>query len=727
MKRIPLLLTLALLLLLFIFFPSQTISGKVKVWHHTSPKHYEKAKFTNVVLSDQGVVRLSRKLHLLADLGAMHIWDLAEDRKGNLYAATGDEGKLFRITPKGKVSVVFDSSDSQILCLTTGKDGAIYAGTGPTGNVVKIHPNGRARIIAENVGSYVWSLVENPGSNTLFAGTGPDGKIYEITPQGKVTAFYDTRKGHVLCLDRDEEGRLYAGTDKGGLVFRISPRGKGFVLYSAPQSEVRTLLVTANGVYAGTSTPGSRNGETRVVEGRRFTSSSLKGKSATPLTKASRPKGKGLKAVKVSRTSTAFATSQKKESKTKPAPSAPNPVAGENSLFRIASDGTVREIFRQKTMILSMLPGRGNLLIGTGMKGQLFQVDEQTRECIEVARLPNGQIHRLLTRKDGTVVLATGDPGKIFVLDKENAAEGSIVSDVLDAKILSKWGATTWRANLPDQTKISVAFRSGNVEVPDETWSDWSKEFFDPDGTTIPCPTARFLQYRVTLETNNPRQSPSLQTISLRYRTTNHAPEVTEITVPDLDGEDLEDPRKLEIKWKATDPNEDELSYDLFVRKKEWKSWVCLDRGITKTSYEWDAETMPTGWYQVKVVASDRENNNKNEALEAFRNSRSFPVSHVPPKVSVRVLRTAKKGAVVEAIGSDPLLRLTKAKYSLNGKDWKAVFPVDGLFDSKKETIRFQLQDLEPGNHVVVLRVQDAAGNVGVGDVVFAVGKQREQ
>ena len=57
----------------------------------------------------------------------------------------------------------------------------------------------------------------------------------------------------------------------------------------------------------------------------------------------------------------------------------------------------------------------------------------------------------------------------------------------------------------------------------------------------------------------------------------------------------------------------------------------------------------------------------------------------------------------------------------VNGKKWINVFPSDGLFDSKEETFRVKTESLKPGTYVVVLRVQDAAGNVGSGDVVFTV------
>ena len=87
-------------------------------------------------------------------------------------------------------------------------------------------------------------------------------------------------------------------------------------------------------------------------------------------------------------------------------------------------------------MILSLAAWHGpNLLVGTGMQGQLFDVNPITKERSEIARLEASTIHAILKRKDGTVVLGTGDPGKIYVLEDQYADKGTILSDVLDAKM----------------------------------------------------------------------------------------------------------------------------------------------------------------------------------------------------------------------------------------------------------------------------------------------------
>jgi hypothetical protein len=259
------------------------------------------------------------------------------------------------------------------------------------------------------------------------------------------------------------------------------------------------------------------------------------------------------------------------------------------------------------------------------------------------------------------------------------------------------------------------------VAEPDDTWSDWCPEQADPDEAVIAAPPARFLQYRVTLATDNASVTPALHGLTLRYMTTNQAPEVTSVEVPDLDAVNLENPKKFKLKWNATDANEDELTYNLFVRKDGWNSWVLLDEDQDKKEFDWDTTTMPSGVYQLKVTASDRRDNAAEDALTGERISAPFVVSHTPPVVHLTAVPTSEGHTVIEATAKHPLARLTGASLSVNGGKWANLFPTDGLFDSKSETFRFQTDALKPGVYVAVLRVKDAAGNTGSGDVVFTV------
>src|SRR5438105_1062380 len=115
-------LTSALLLL------SDADAAKVKVWHQYQQSHFDKAKFKDAVVTSEGVLRLSRGVKPFAGLDVGNVWDLVEDAKGNLYAATGDEGKLYRIAADGKATVVHTSKDSHIFSLVATPDGSVYAG-----------------------------------------------------------------------------------------------------------------------------------------------------------------------------------------------------------------------------------------------------------------------------------------------------------------------------------------------------------------------------------------------------------------------------------------------------------------------------------------------------------------------------------------------------------------------------------------------------------------------
>src|SRR5438094_9171591 len=126
--------TLSLTLLLLAASPAA--AGKVKLWQTVAPADYDRAALRGAAVSSEGAVRLARRLAPLPGVEAAHVWDVVEDKAGNLFAATGDEGKVYKVTPAGEVGVAYAGPDSQVLCLAVGGDGAVYAGTGPGGRIV---------------------------------------------------------------------------------------------------------------------------------------------------------------------------------------------------------------------------------------------------------------------------------------------------------------------------------------------------------------------------------------------------------------------------------------------------------------------------------------------------------------------------------------------------------------------------------------------------------------
>ena len=209
-----------------------------------------------------------------------------------------------------------------------------------------------------------------------------------------------------------------------------------------------------------------------------------------------------------------------------------------------------------------------------------------------------------------------------------------------------------------------------------------------------------------------------IQPVLLALSNDQSSPEITSLEVPDLQTKDIDNAKKLKIRWNATDPNDDELTYNIYCKKEGWKDWVLLEENQEKNLYDWDTTGMPSGLYQIKIVASDRKDNAAEDALSAERISAPVPVTHLPPNVTVKLVGIENGAAIIEASASDGYVRLTEASFAVDGKRWINVFPTDGLFDSKTETFRFKTDALRPGTHVLVVRVQ-RRGNVGSGDLVI--------
>jgi hypothetical protein len=72
-------------------------------------------------------------------------------------------------------------------------------------------------------------------------------------------------------------------------------------------------------------------------------------------------------------------------------------------------------------------------------------------------------------------------------------------------------------------------------------------------------------------------------------------------------------------------------------------------------------------------------------------------------------------GANVEVVfrASDATSIIRRAEYQVDGGAWKAVFPADGIADSKREEFRVTAPVIDGKSHVVALRVFDANANVG--------------
>lgn len=116
---------------------------------------------------------------------------------------------------------------------------------------------------------------------------------------------------------------------------------------------------------------------------------------------------------------------------------------------------------------------------------------------------------------------AVGDIGTIYYFGNNStyASSGTFLSSILNTdKVTTSFQSLFWSESLPSGTDITIATRSGNTSTPDGSWSAWSSEVLDANGSANDAPDARYLQYRATLTTSDGAVTPALEDITLTYK-----------------------------------------------------------------------------------------------------------------------------------------------------------------------------------------------------------------
>jgi hypothetical protein len=98
------------------------------------------------------------KASVFYDPKQAYIWAMEFLPNGDLAVATGVDGKLFRVTPKGEGKVLFDSPETHLRCLAVKKDGTLLAGGSAKGRIYEIRPDGGAHALYDSPLSEISSI-----------------------------------------------------------------------------------------------------------------------------------------------------------------------------------------------------------------------------------------------------------------------------------------------------------------------------------------------------------------------------------------------------------------------------------------------------------------------------------------------------------------------------------------------------------------------------------------
>ena len=711
------------------------------VWEIDGYQDFLRGRMSGLSITPDGRLMLGPKLDTFFSSDQPQIWSVAQAPDGSLYLGTGNRGRLIKVDAAGRGSVVWSADQPEIFAVAVDRAGVVYAGTSPDGKVYRIE-NGKATEYFAPGERYIWALAFAP-DGALFVATGQQGKIFRVTAAGRGEVYYETGQTHVTCLAFDREGRLLAGSEPNGILYRVtgSP-AKGFVLYDANLPEIRTIVPLADGTIYAAALGGSVARRTGAASGAVQSTGGMLVAPPMSITVTDAQAGPSL--------------SPKPEAP-KPAAAAPAVTAAtsvtevsgveKSALYKILPDNTVETLWssKEENIYDVIAETGGTLLFFTDAQGRIYRLDprpDRGHQATLVAQSNEGDAMRLIASQHGGVLAATGNAGKILRLEAGPGSSGWFESPPHDSGTVARWGRLTWVGDLKN---IAFRTRAGNSARPDATWSDWSEPINDPAKSLITSPNARYIQWRAEFS-----GAASIDSVRIAYLPQNTPPTVRSITVSaqpssaaksavgstvysvtvtdtadgsapaGSQGQTLSRPagQQIQVAWQADDPEGDKLSYSLYFRGEDEREWKLLRANITENTYLLEGDVFADGRYFFKVIASDRPSNPADQARQAELAGPPVLIDNTPPQVSAVAVRRTGTTIEIDIDAEDRASALRRCEYSVDAGPWLPVEAVDGVTDSARERFLIHIDSFPAGEHLIVIRAYDSAGNAGLTKVV---------
>lgn len=711
-------------------------------WEVTSSEQWMAGRGEQVSVTREGRLALGPEVRVLHEDASPMLWTATTGPDGTVYVGTGNEGQVLALRD-GAVRVLWDSEELQVHALAWHGD-ALLAGTSPDGKVYRIAPSGTATVFFDPDETYVWSLAVDR-QQRVYVGTGGKGVVYRLASAGgSATKVFESPAANVTALHVNDAGDVLVGTDSPGRLYRVPTGGKPFALLDGPFSQVQAIRRGPKGeTYVLAVSPGATPAATPPPAA----------PTATPTPSVSTE----VTIVAIGETTTISPAAAS------PAPSAPATSGAKGAIYTLTADGLVDtywEATGELPFDMTVTPA-GRVLVSAD-NGVVYALDGNPARVSRLAQVPGRQLTRIIPRGD-RFLLTASNPGKLIELSASPATTGSYTSEVKDASTGASWGLLRFEGEQPPGSRLTFATRSGNTSVPDDTWAEWTPVADDEGELRIGSPAARYLQWKVDLA-----GTPVVDAVTLTYLPRNQRPRFSSVTVhppgvvfqqpfgtqepPDLAGFLSTTPapardqaiaaatptttaapavgRRLfqkgfqTFQWEANDPDQDDLRYQVWLRRVGNQEWRLLAKDLVGHVYTWDTSLLPDARYLVRIVATDGRANPAASALQAEREAGPITIDNTPPVIRVRETApsTATKGSRTTSTPTplqfevvDAASTLARVDVLLANGQWQPLFPDDGVLDGLRE--RFSVPTTELGEGPVVLRATDSLANLATLEV----------
>lgn len=669
-------------------------------YNDDSIRDFERGRLNGVSINEKGQLYLAPTMKSILDKKDLFIWKLAADTAGNIFAASGNKGRIYKISKKS-TDIIYQDDKSSVTALHAASDGTVYAALSPGGSIIAIKGHNKS-LYAKLPVTYIWDLQKAPGGGVLAA-TGNPAAVYHIKSTGNYRLLFTAKsENHFLCLGINRAGTVYAGSEGNGRLYRIQ-NNKGKAVYDSYENEISSLLVLNNGeVVFGTATP------------RKLRSpQNFNYKDTFPFNEQE------------NRTATQSDTKKKKKTKR----------FQRNSIYKLTlEDKVIKLATFDKTSIHSLAAdSNGSLYAGSGDLGVIYRIAKDGTVS-RLIRLRHDRVLDLLLTPDG-LYAATGNDGGVFQLDFKTKLSGEYISRIFDCQSRVTWGAIRWAGEIPENTTVSAATRTGDTDSPDDSWSNWEQTKKVNGNNQIVSPKARYLQYKLIFSSTKTGSTPLLHSVTLPFLRQNRAPIIRRLAI--LDHKDAAKSKKLKlnagqnyIRWYAYDEDDDNLKYALYFRFADDPVWRLLKDNLSQNSLKISTRLFPDGKYYFRVIATDLPSNNRQNALTAVRDSTQQLFDSTPPVIS-KVQSTVKGDKIIiTGKATDALSVIRKIKFTINAISWFSVTPLDSVYDSKSERFRITISRSENsalfnGKNMLIIRAFDYEGNFSMARHYFDVSLKK--
>jgi hypothetical protein len=627
------------------------------------------------------------------------IFAVAVDAKGVVYAGTSPDGKVYRIE-NGKASDYFAPGARYIWALALGSDGALIVATGDQGKIFRVTGAGQGSVYYETGQAHVTSLAFD-AQGRLLAGSEPNGLLYRITGPGKAFVLYDSSLPEIRAIAAGPDGTIYAAALGGGVARRVNAASSASSVSTGGALPTFSTSITVTDQQSGI-TPAPK------PEAPKPTAAAAAPAPVITTTASTDSSAEKSALYKISPDNTVETLWTSKEENIYDLA-----VDGQSLVFLTDAQGRIYRVSQRAdggkvTLVAQtnegdstrLIPSSQGLLAATGNLGKLLRLENGAT----AAGWFESPVH------DSSVVARWGriswrgpSRGVVFRTRSGNGARPDATwsdwsAPVADPSAISSPNARyiQWRAEFPggsssDIDEVSIAYLPQNTPPVVRSVNVTSQTVPKP-ASTASANSAYSITVTDTVD-SSVVNTPS-QTISRGSA------------------------QQILITWQADDSDGDRLIYNLYFRGEDESQWKLLRADMAESTYTLDGDVLADGRYFFRVTASDRPSNPVELARQAELVSAPVLIDNTPPLVTPGPPRRVGARLEIDVDAEDRGSVLRRCEYSVDAGPWSPVEAADGVTDSARERFPIRLEGFPSGEHLISIRVYDAVGNAGLAKVV---------